>query len=148
MTLPLFRSIGDFIEVTQISGGPRYIRKDDIYMVGGTLHRVLIYIKGRSDYETICFANQENQEQVIREFLQEISRRPIDFQIKNNKNNIEASLNHFTDSLNTRLTEVVNSHTPRQKRDDTCNTIIMFVVLWLITLAVISFEKNFRILGV
>ena len=138
MTLPLFRSIGDFIEVTQISGGPRYIRKDDIYMVGGTLHRVLIYIKGRSDYETICFANLENQEQVIREFLQEISRRPLDVEINNKKNNIQVSLEHFTESLNT---------APRQKRDDTCNTIIMFVVLWLITLAVISFEKNFKVLG-
>jgi hypothetical protein len=138
MTLPLFRSIGDFIEVTQISGGPRYIRKDDIYMVGGTLHRVLIYIKGRSDYETICFANLENQEQVIREFLQEISRRPLDVEINNKKNNIQVSLEHFTESLNT---------APRKKRDDTCNTIIMFVVLWLITLAVISFEKNFKVLG-
>jgi pimeloyl-CoA synthetase len=134
----MFRSVGDFIEVTQISGGPRYIRKDDIYMVGSTLHRVLIYIKGRSDYEAVCFANLQNQEQVIQELLLEISHRPAEIHLENNKNN-------SSDSFKEQIKDIVVSKNQRRTRDDFCNMFIMFILICLLILAGISLQKNFNI---
>jgi phosphoglycerol transferase MdoB-like AlkP superfamily enzyme len=73
MTDPTFHLVGNFLELNQITGGPKYLRKDDVCMVSTTNHRVTLYVKGRPDSETLSFVNSENQQRFVQQLLADVS---------------------------------------------------------------------------
>jgi len=73
MTDPTFHLVGNFLEINQITGGPKYLRKDDICLVNTSTHRVTLYMKGRPDSEILTFVNSENQQRFVQQLLSDVS---------------------------------------------------------------------------
>jgi hypothetical protein len=79
MTDPTFHLVGNFLEINQITGGPKYLRKDDICLVNTSTHRVTLYMKGRPDSEILTFVNSENQQRFVQQLLMDTSSEDTPF---------------------------------------------------------------------
>jgi hypothetical protein len=73
MTDPTFHLVGSFLELNQVTGGPKYLRKDDICLVNTSAHRVTLYMKGRQESEILTFVNSENQQRFVQQLLSDAS---------------------------------------------------------------------------
>ena len=79
MADPTFHLVGNFVELNQLAGGPKYLRKDDILCLNTSAHRVTIYMKSRTDSETISFINSENQQRFVQQLLMDASSEESSF---------------------------------------------------------------------
>jgi hypothetical protein len=73
MTDPTFHLVGSFLELNQITGGPKYLRRDDICLVNTSAHRITLYMKGRQESEILTFVNTENQQRFVQQLLTDVS---------------------------------------------------------------------------
>jgi hypothetical protein len=73
MADPSYHLVGSFLEISQITGGPKYIQKGQITLISTSPHRITIHMKDHSDPETLSFVNQENQRRFIQQLLADIS---------------------------------------------------------------------------
>lgn len=73
MADPTFHLVGSFLELNQVTGGPKYLRKDDICLVNTSAHRITLYMKGRQESEILTFVNSENQQRFVQQLLTDAS---------------------------------------------------------------------------
>ena len=174
MTDPTFHLVGSFLELNQITGGPKYLRKDDVCMVSTTNHRVTLYVKGRPDSETLSFVNSENQQRFVQQLLTDISSDETPFKdcmntvkdamedIKRAQHDLSASVDTMTstfqdlkEDIKKDLQEYIDT-TPEKENpydaldntstDTTCNTLILLATILLSIIGVISLQKNLPLL--
>jgi hypothetical protein len=79
MADPTFHLVGNFVELNQVTGGPKYLRKDDILCLNTSTHRVTIYMKSRPDAEILSFINSENQQRFVQQLLMDASCEETSF---------------------------------------------------------------------
>jgi len=106
MSDPTFRRVGTFLEINQIGGGPKYIKKDSICSIGTSSHRISIYLKGDDkSHENMSFINVGNQQRFLEQFLLELSS--IDTETRPSKDSIVA----MTDAINniTQMQQTLNN---------------------------------------
>ena len=106
MSDPTFRRVGMFLEINQIGGGPKYIKKDSICSIGTSSHRISIYLKGDDkSHENMSFINGGNQQRFLEQFLLELSS--TDTETRPSKDSIVA----MTDAINniTQMQQTLNN---------------------------------------